>query len=468
MRADLLVVGGGFAGSILAMVARRLGLAVTLVERGRHPRFAIGESSTPAGNMILHSLGQQYDLPGLVALARYGTWRDAHPEVTIGPKRGFSYFAHEPGELWKSRANHENELIVAASNHARLCDTHWLRADVDAWLFERAGELGATLMAGAEVETLERLASDDWAATIRAEGGSERIEAAVVIDATGGGGFANRHLGVSEGPPLRTCSAAVFAHVDGLPSWQEFAQPGSGHYPIPADHAAQHHVTNRGWMWQLRFDTGRTSVGIVSPGERAVDPQEWLSRYPSLQGQFASASLRTPTQGWISTGRLQRRVALAGGGGWALLPHAAGFVDPLHSTGIAHSMAGIERVVGVLASGRADFAEHGRLTLAELDHLDTLVAACYEAPDFEAFGIATMGYFAASIRYEKARLAGASGALLGADHAGIVAMARGSLAAVKRPDYCAWMARAIAPWNDAGLLDPDVPNMYPHTAPKGW
>ncbi len=477
MRFDLLIIGGGFAGSVLAMVARRLGLSVALVERGRHPRFAIGESSTPAGNMILDSLGRRYRLPGLVALARYGTWKDAHPEVTIGPKRGFTYFAHEPGEPWRPQAGHENELFVAASNDARRCDTHWLRAEVDAWLFARALQLGVTLMEGMEVEKLERSGSGDWSASVKkgAAGAADRIEATLVIDATGSAGFAARHLGVADGPAMRTRTAATFAHVDGLPSWQEFARPDSQDYPIPADHAAQHHVTARGWMWQLRFDSGRTSVGIVSPGGQAADPKEWMSHYPSLKGQFASTG--QPTNGWFSTGRLQRRVAVAGGVGWALLPYAAGFVDPLHSTGIAHSLAGIERVVGVLASGCADFTEHGRLTLAELDHLDALIAACYEAPDFEAFGIATMGYFAASIRYEKARLEWASGAagrasfgeaFLGADQDDVVAMGRGSLAAVSRPDYRAWMTRAIAPWNDAGLLAPDVPNMYPHTAPKNW
>ncbi|MFT4605759.1 MAG: FADH2 O2-dependent halogenase [Rhodothermales bacterium] len=483
MRTDLLIIGGGFAGSILAMVARRLGLSVALVERGRHPRFAIGESSTPAGNMILDSLGRQYNLPGLVALARYGTWKDLHPDVTIGPKRGFTYFAHEPGVTWQSKAGHENELFVAASNDARRCDTHWLRADVDEWLFRRAGELGVRLIEGTEVEKLVRSASGGWSASLKTTvlgaaggaalaAGSRTIEAALIVDATGNGNFAARHLGVAAGPPMKNRTAATFAHLDDLPAWQEFAQPDDCDYPIPADHAAQHHVTARGWMWQLRFDTGRTSVGIVTPGSQAADPQEWMSHYPSLQGQFASVGRRPPVNGWFSTGPLQRRVAHAGGKGWALMPQAAGFVDPLHSTGIAHSLAGVERVAGVLATGDSDFADHGRLTLAELDHLDTLVAACYKAPDFERFGIATMGYFAATIRYERARVEGANApfteAFLGADQNDVVAMGRGSLINVSGSDYRAWMTRAVAPWNDAGLLAPDVPNMYPHTAPKNW
>ena len=54
--ADVAILGAGFAGSVLAMVLRRLGRSVVLVERGAHPRFAVGESSTPLANLVLESL----------------------------------------------------------------------------------------------------------------------------------------------------------------------------------------------------------------------------------------------------------------------------------------------------------------------------------------------------------------------------------------------------------------------------
>lgn len=44
---DIAVIGSGFGGSLMGMIARRLGRSVVLLERGRHPRFSIGESSTP-------------------------------------------------------------------------------------------------------------------------------------------------------------------------------------------------------------------------------------------------------------------------------------------------------------------------------------------------------------------------------------------------------------------------------------
>ena len=50
---DVLVVGSGFGGSLMAMVLAKLGFRSLVVERGNHPRFALGESSTPLANLVL-------------------------------------------------------------------------------------------------------------------------------------------------------------------------------------------------------------------------------------------------------------------------------------------------------------------------------------------------------------------------------------------------------------------------------
>jgi FADH2 O2-dependent halogenase len=63
---DLAVVGSGFGGALTALVARRLGLSVALLERGTHPRFAIGESTSPLANLLLEEIARRYDLPKLL------------------------------------------------------------------------------------------------------------------------------------------------------------------------------------------------------------------------------------------------------------------------------------------------------------------------------------------------------------------------------------------------------------------
>ena len=91
---DLCVVGSGFGGSLLAMIARRLGRSVVLIERGRHPRFAIGESSTPLANLLWEELARRYNLPGLLALAKWGSWQRTYPGIACGLKRGFTFYHH--------------------------------------------------------------------------------------------------------------------------------------------------------------------------------------------------------------------------------------------------------------------------------------------------------------------------------------------------------------------------------------
>ncbi len=56
---EVAIVGSGFAGSLLARVVAVLGYDVVLLERGTHPRFAIGESSTPLANLSLERIGSR-------------------------------------------------------------------------------------------------------------------------------------------------------------------------------------------------------------------------------------------------------------------------------------------------------------------------------------------------------------------------------------------------------------------------
>src|SRR5258705_13734830 len=95
---DIAINGSGFGGALLAMAAHRLGLSVLLLERGAHPRFAIGESTSPLTNLLLEELAIRYDLPRLLPFASYGTWKRAYPEGTVGLERGFTSYHHRAGE----------------------------------------------------------------------------------------------------------------------------------------------------------------------------------------------------------------------------------------------------------------------------------------------------------------------------------------------------------------------------------
>ena len=97
-RTEVVVIGSGFAGSLMARVLAILGRDVVLLERGTHPRFAIGESSTPLANLSLERLARRYRMADCYRLAAHGRWLRHHPELRRGLKRGFTFYRHHPAE----------------------------------------------------------------------------------------------------------------------------------------------------------------------------------------------------------------------------------------------------------------------------------------------------------------------------------------------------------------------------------
>lgn len=513
---DVAVLGAGFGGSITALLLDRIGLDVAAVDRATHPRFAIGESSTPTANMILGDLTDRYGLDRLRPLSSYGPWQEAYPHVVAGRKRGFSYFRHRPGEEFEPDPDHSDELLVAASSDPYRSDTQWLRADVDAFLARTARKAGVAVLEGSEVEDLTR--EDGWRVRARLPDGSAALRADFAVDATGGGRIlppdraeAGERAAGAGVDPLDTRTRALYGHFRGLPRWPDvLVERGArtDDHPFPCDEAALHHVLDGGWLWELRFNDGRVSAGLVldlekHPEDPASSPaEEWRSRlapYPTLAERYAGAELVDPPGRIVRTGRLQRLSVRAAGRGWAMLPSAAGFVDPLHSTGIAHTMSGIERLVGLLEEHGPRppvpaLRRYGAGVRDELRFVDDLVSACYDAlPSFRGWVAASKLYFAAATRCERLRAAGNASprepaddrtgeqgdgapAFLCADEPGLRGVARDA-----RRRLAAWPAEeppargrlasfesfledGLAPYDEVGLFDPEVARMYPHTA----
>src|SRR6185436_18851838 len=122
--ADVAVVGSGFGGALTALALRKRGRSVVLLERGRHPRFAIGESSTPLANLLLEELADRYELPRIRGFSKWGTWQRTRPDVACGLKRGFTFFFHRIGEVFEDDEERRRQLLVAASPHDEIGDTH--------------------------------------------------------------------------------------------------------------------------------------------------------------------------------------------------------------------------------------------------------------------------------------------------------------------------------------------------------
>ena len=479
---DIVILGAGFGGSLTALLLDRVGLSVAIIDRGIHPRFAIGESSTPAAGYLLRSLSEQYDLPQFQPFCKYGTWQEHYPDLACGIKRGFSYFSQEPHQNFEVKPRHGSELLVTANLSDALADTHWYRADVDAFFAKEVQESNVVYLDRSEV-MLD--VSDGWTITGTRQGEPIALRATFVIDATGAAGIVPNRLGVERQTEFLTNSTAIYGHFENVLPWDEILdqrQIDRSDYPFDCDHAALHQVFHEGWMWQLRFNNGITSAGFVLKGDQQTGVVEdvWrqkLDRYPSVATQFADASLVTPESGLVSTGRLQWGWKECAGEDWALLPHTAGFIDPLHSTGIAHTLCGIERLVSALeqfwekdelTSAMADYSESLQ---AELSLIDSLVASCYRSlPDFELFMASTLFYFAAATSFERLRFhEGEKPLFLCADAVEFRQVVREWIDLLEQeadeiPQAIQRAELLLKPWNRVGLFQPAIPNMYYYTA----
>ena len=103
-RYDIAVTGSGFAGSLIAMIARRLGYSVLLLEKGKHPRITIGESSTPLANLLLEELADRYDLPAIRPLSKWGSWQHTYPQIALRAQARIHFLSPSPGNARFSRS----------------------------------------------------------------------------------------------------------------------------------------------------------------------------------------------------------------------------------------------------------------------------------------------------------------------------------------------------------------------------
>jgi FADH2 O2-dependent halogenase len=308
-----------------------------------------------------------------------------------------------------------------------------------------------------------------------------RLQARFLIDASGPRGFLRHALELTEDPlPGLPATESLYSHFIGV-TRTEFRD---GRSPYPVDDAAVHYVFDGGWVWVLRFNNGVTSAGVaatsatakelgLSEGEPAW--QRVLDRVPVLKSQFAKAAACQPFR---YMPRISFRSGTIADRRWAMLPSAAGFVDPLLSTGFALTLLGIERLAGIFET-HGDWGElsgplhcYAQQTEAELLAANGLIGALYATMgNFPAFTAVSLLYFAAVSFAETAHRLGKSelapGFLLhqhpdfGPASRILLERARKLDGAADTRAFTEEVSRVIAPFNLGRFGDPALQNSYP-------
>lgn len=315
---DVVVIGGGPAGSVCAARLASTGRRVAVFERDRHPRFHLGESLLPSSLGVLEAIGVLDEVRRRFLVKRGARFVDGSD-----PMRAVRYSF---SEAFRARWDHAFQVP---------------RDDFDCLLFKHAGKQGAELREGWKVTRVLWEGTRATGLEARApDGSSHAFRAALVVDASGREAVVARAADdVRRIPHLdRT---ALYSQVRG--AWRDQGErEGDIQIVVFGGDAVE-----RGWFWLIPFADGRTSVG-------AVVSSAWLRARRDVGGPdalFDAAVASAPTVARMlegaercllprATADFSFRVGRTCGDGWLALGDASGFIDPLFSTGAHLAMHG--------------------------------------------------------------------------------------------------------------------------------
>lgn len=380
---DVIVLGSGLAGSLTATILARHGHDVLMLEKGSHPRMAIGESLLPATAMWFWILGQKHGIPEITTLSHLESiCKNIAPRC--GAKRGFGYIYHREGQPAVDPDNASNFISPLL---ATTRESQFYRQDTDEYMVRAAQTYGVTYR---DRTTVVDVDIDEHEARVHLADGAV-VKGRLLIDATGRHSILAEKFGLRESPPRqRHASRTIFAHLRGVRTFDAIApEVCRRRRSATWSEGTLHHLFDRGWFWVIPFNNHRlsendiVSVGLtldanVHPALADMTPEEefwrFVRRFPVVQRQLRDASA---VRGFVGTGRLQYSSSRCTGDRYILLHHAYGFLDPLFSRGLWRTLETLDSVVDrVLPALRSD-----TLDAAQFEYIERMQASMLDDND---------------------------------------------------------------------------------------
>ncbi|HEX2687195.1 MAG TPA: tryptophan 7-halogenase [Kofleriaceae bacterium] len=417
---DVIILGTGFGGSMLATILAKYHKRVLMIEKTSHPRFAVGESTIPQMSTTMRILSIRHQIPELDHMTSAFRIRK-NISSGCGVKRNFGFVYHRPGE--PQRPDEANQV---GANYGEDSESHLIRQDIDAHYFYAAVKYGAEPRQNTQIKDIE---IDGAGVRVHDHKGNV-FHGRYLVDGTGHDSILARKYDLRDQPTrLRTNCRSLFTHMVGVTPYDDHVQPrGAHHMPQAWHQGTLHHIFDGGWLWVIPFDNHKDStsqlcsVGLQldarrfpRPDQRSAEQEfrDFLARYPSMAGQFEQARA---VRDWVSTGRLQFSSKRCFGDRFGLLSHAAGFIDPLFSRGLANTCEVNSALATTLLAALDDddlsaerFAKIEDLQQTLIDSNDKLVSCSYTSfRDYELWNawyrVWVLGAFLATLRLQRAKM----------------------------------------------------------------
>ena len=309
---DVLVIGGGPAGSTVAALLAQKGRHVVLLDKDRHPRFHIGESLLPANLPLFERLGVADEMRAIGIKKRAAEFMSPWHEH----KQQFLF-----ADAWDKTMPHAYQVRRSEFDQVLLC---------------RATQLGAHVREGCKVTAVDLEATPERArAQARCDDGRTLAYAPrFVIDASGRDTFLASRFQIKQKNPQHN-SVAVYGHFENV---RRNEGEDEGNIII--------FWFEHGWFWFIPLQDGVTSIGMVTwpyfmktRGERSLQQflLDGIGQCPPLAERMAAARLTDVIE---ATGNYSYSCERNHGRNYVLLGDAYAFIDPVFSSGVMMAMQG--------------------------------------------------------------------------------------------------------------------------------
>lgn len=315
MDKQVLIVGGGPAGTACAIELKKRGIASTIIEKDDMPRFHIGESMTGECGASVRKLGFE-DIESRMA-------EDGHPvkwgTIVFGQGGKNSFYIPVMGR------DANNELFPQSTWQVR-------RSSFDKMLFDGAKDLGVNVIKGSALDVIKE---GDTITGLKVRVGDEikELSADIVVDASGQNTFLSRVGVASERIPGNYGKQiGIFGHFRNASR-----DDGKEH---KADDTLIFYRERHHWAWFIPIDKDVVSIGVVVPSEyfksKKMSMEDFLlSEMPEINSELAWRVEHAELEGEVrGMSNYSYQIKDFTGKGFLCLGDAHRFIDPIFSLGL--------------------------------------------------------------------------------------------------------------------------------------